>query len=433
MNPETDPFEYLNSLGRHAVKPGLERISAVMNAAGDPHPAQPSALIAGTNGKTSVASALAKILSDAGVSGASVSGVGVSGAGLYTSPHLARVNERISIDGTLITDAELADVINKARRASISAGVEPSYFELLTAAAFIFFREKKTGFTVLETGMGGRWDATNISRPLVTAITNVSLDHTRYLGGTVEEIAAEKAGIAKPGVPLITAAGGGGLEVITKICAGKNAPVLINGRDFRCRQTGSGEFSYHGVKWKIDGIRPAVKGAFRAENIAVALACAEALEAGGMNITADGAKKAVENTVIAARMEYLRVSPPLILDGAHNAAAADRLARSIRETHGEKRFVFVMAMSEDKNHRGFLENIAPVCSRIIFTDVEGEKFTVAEKLLKLAPPQIKAEIITPILPALGKALQTALPCCITGSLYLAGEVKRLIEGKVLSL
>lgn len=424
LNPETDPFKYLNSLGRHTVKPGLERISSVMSAAGNPHLLQNSVLIAGTNGKTSVAAMLAKILSGAGLR-----------TGLYTSPHLVRVNERISVDGTPITDAELADTINEVRRVSLLANVQPSYFELLTAAAFMFFKEKKTGFTVLETGMGGRWDATNISRPLGTAITNVSLDHTRYLGGSAEEIAAEKAGIAKPGTPLVTAAEGGALGVIEKICAEKNAPVFINGRDFRCRQTGNGEFSYEGLKWEIHGIRPAAKGGvFRAENIAVALACAEALEAaGGFNITPDGAKEAVGSAFVPARMEYLRHSPPLILDGAHNAAAAEHLARSIRESHGEEKFVFVVAMSDDKDHRGFVENIAPVCSRLIFTGAGGEKFVDPEKLLKLAPPQIGAEVIKSPLPALEKALQTSLPCCLTGSLYFAGEVKRLLEEKAFRL
>ena len=423
LNPETDPLKYLNSLGRHTVKPGLERISSIMSAAGNPHLLQNSVLIAGTNGKTSVAAMLAKILSGAGLR-----------TGLYTSPHLIRVNERISVDGTPITDAELAGAINEARQVSLLVGVQPSYFEILTAAAFIFFKEKKTDFAVLETGMGGRWDATNISRPLGTAITNVSLDHTRYLGGTVEEIAAEKAGIAKPGIPLVTAAEGGALGVIEKICSEKNAPVSVNGRDFRCRKTGNGEFSYGGLKWKIHGIRPAAKGIFRAENIAVALACAESLEAaGGFNITPDGAKEAVESAFVSARMEYLRHSPPLILDGAHNAAAAERLARSIRESHGEEKFVFVVAMSDDKDHRGFVENIAPVCSRLIFTGAGGEKFVDPEKLLKLAPPQIRAEAVTPPLLAMEKALQTSLPCCLTGSLYFAGEVKKLIHEHSVSI
>ena len=399
------------------VKPGLERISSVMSAAGNPHRAQNVALIAGTNGKTSVATALAKILSSVGVR-----------TGLYTSPHLVRVNERISVDGTPITDAELADTISEARRASLSVGARPSYFEILTAAAFLFFRKKKTDFAVLEAGMGGRWDATNISLPLVTAITNVFLDHTRYLGDTVQEIAAEKAGISKPGIPLITAAEGGALDVIEKTCAEKNAPVLINSGNFRCRQTENGGFSYHGIKWEIPNIRPVAKGIFRAENIAVALACAEVLEAtGGFHITPDSAKEAVENTAVVARMEYLSPSPPFILDGAHNAAAAGQLARSIKETHGNEKFVFVIAMSDDKDHRGFVENIAPVCSRFIFTGMDGEKFADPENLIKFAPQQITAEVITPPLRALEKALKTSLPCCGTGSLYFAGEVKRLIE------
>lgn len=415
MNHKKKPFEYLNSLGLHTIKPGLGRISAILNAEGNPHLDINTVLVAGTNGKSSTATAISDILISAGFS-----------TGLYTSPHLMQLEERIKIDSKAIPRTTLGELISRVRRASDIEKLRPSYFETLTAAAFVYFKNMKVDFAVLEVGMGGKWDATNVARPLISAITNVSIDHEQYLGKTEEKIAAEKAGIVKKGTPLVTAARGAALGVIEKMCREKESPVLRNGTEFFIEETEDSAFSYAGPLWKMKNIRVETKGIFHKQNVCIALACAEFLSGGGFEISRELAKSAVEQTRLAGRMEYIRNKPPLIIDGAHNPAAALCLAESLEKLHGEKRFVFVIAMSKDKDHRLFIKRIAKKCSRLIFTRANDRKSAKPEELIKFAPANTEAEIAETPESALRKALKNPLPCCVTGSLYLAGEVKELM-------
>lgn len=416
MNHKKDPFEYLNSLGLHTVKPGLERIAGILDAEQNPHLDANTVLIAGTNGKSSTASMLASVLTWVGFS-----------TGLYTSPHLTRPEERIKTDGAEISSAALGDLINRARRAAEAQNLKPSYFEILTAAAFMHFRDKGVDFAVLEAGMGGRWDATNVARPLVSAITNVSMDHVRHLGNTEEKIADEKSGIVKRGIPLITGAKGAALGVIEKTCLGKESPILRDGTEFRRREKENGTFSYVGPRWKIENICSGMKGEFQKTNACIALACAESLSDSGVEIPPERAKAAIEQMRVEARMEYICHNPPFIIDGAHNPAAALCLAESLEKIHGEIRFVFVVAMSNDKDHALFLRRIAGKSSRLILTRTGDGKSAEPERLMKFAPQNTAAEIAATPEDALRKALKSALPCCVTGSLYFAGQVKKLIS------
>ncbi|QMU56378.1 MAG: hypothetical protein GKS04_04365 [Candidatus Mycalebacterium zealandia] len=407
-------LEYLRSLNQHSIKPGLERITEILHALGDPHLEIKTAVIAGTNGKTSTSAMLAEILFRAGFS-----------TGLYTSPHLVRVGERIKINGNDIEDRNLNELIERVHGICKNKNIRPSYFELLTAAAFIFFKEQEVDFAVLETGMGGRWDAVNTARPLVCAITNISIDHTQHLGNTKEKIAAEKAGIAKHGIPLITGARDATLAVIEKICAEKKSPILKNREDFKCTENNGG-FSYSGKVWEIENIIPAMRGRFQVSNAAIALACAETIATRGFDIPPEKAKEAIEKVRVGARMEYVRKNPPLIIDGAHNTESARRLAETIAENHPYERFVFIVAMSDDKNHAEFLRMIKPVCSRLILTRSKSGRSADAAKLLKFAPEGIEVETADNPEEALKKAEETSLPLCVTGSLFFAGEVRNLV-------
>ncbi len=415
MSPQ-NPLDYLDSLSQHTVKPGLERISNILNAAGNPHLSPNTVVIAGTNGKTSTASMLSEILISCGFT-----------TGLYTSPHLVRVGERIKINGKPISDSYLGNLIDRVRIISGDGKIKASYFETVTAAAFISFHEKNVDFAVMETGMGGRWDAVNAARPTVCAITNVSMDHIQYLGDTPEKIAAEKAGIAKKKVPLVTAAEGNALKVIEKKCSEKKTPLLKIKRDFNCLQTAREVFSYSGRSWNIKNIRLGMAGGFQIKNACLALACAEIISGRGFDINPEQAKQALEKTRVGARMEYTRVSPPLIIDGAHNSESARCLTLSIMENHPSEKFVFIIAMSNDKNPKEFFKHIEPVCRRLILTRSQSLKGERPETLMKLAPVSIEAEIAETTEEALKTALKTALPCCVTGSLYFAGDVKKLFE------
>ncbi|WP_462137417.1 bifunctional folylpolyglutamate synthase/dihydrofolate synthase [Candidatus Mycalebacterium sp.] len=407
-------LEYLRSLNQHSVKPGLERVTKILRTLGDPHLEIKTAVVAGTNGKTSTSSMLAEILFRAGFS-----------TGLYTSPHLVRVGERIKTNGNDMEDGKLSELIERVHSICENENVRASYFEVLTVAAFIFFKEQGVDFAVLETGMGGRWDAVNIASPLVCAITNISMDHAQYLGNTEEKIAGEKAGIAKHGVPLITGARGGALAVIEKTCAEKKSPVLKNGEDFECAENNGG-FSYSGRIWKIENITPAMKGPFQISNAAIALACAEIIASQGFDIPLKKAKEAIEKVRVGARMEYVRENPPFIIDGAHNTESARRLAEAIAKNHPHERFVFIVAMSDDKNHAEFLREIETVCSRLILTRSQSGRSVDAEKLLKFVSEGIEVETADSPEKALEKAEKTSLPLCVTGSLFFAGEVRELI-------
>jgi len=190
-------IDYLYGLERHGIKPGLERIRALLSVLGNPQGSFRSIHVAGTNGKGSVCSMAASVLIDAGFR-----------TGLYTSPHLVKFNERISVSGKTISEKELIEAAREVKAASKKAGVSGTitFFEFTTAMAFLHFRKKKVEFAVVETGMGGRLDATNLAAPMVSVITNIALDHTAWLGSAIKEIAGEKAGIIKPGVPVITGA-----------------------------------------------------------------------------------------------------------------------------------------------------------------------------------------------------------------------------------
>ncbi len=417
MKVKKDPFKYLDSLEQHTVKPGLERISNVLKAEGNPHLALNTVLIAGTNGKTSTASILAEILTAGGFS-----------IGLYTSPHLIRLGERIKISGREIPISVLGELLCRARRLSENLNLQMSYFETLTAAAFIYFKEKRVDAAVFEVGMGGRWDAVNVAQPVVSAITNISMDHMRYLGSTLEEIALEKAGIIKRETPLVTAAGEVALGVIEKKCEEKRAPIFRNEKEFFCSETENGAFNYAGPRWTVNNIRPEIKGSFQRANACVALACAEVIDRlKGFNIPPERVRKAVGQTRVVGRMEYARTNPPFIIDGAHNPASARHLVESLGELHRGLRFVFVIAMSGDKDHAEFIKQIAPVCLRLILTRSPDGKSAQPETLRKFAPTNTETEIAATPERALEKARQTALPCCVTGSLYFAGEVKKLIS------
>ncbi len=261
-------LSYLNSLGLHRVKPGLERITNLLQLLDNPHLKTPSVIIAGTNGKGSVASVISSVLSASGYK-----------TGLYTSPHLIQITERLCINGQKVQEQHLDDILLRIKKVSSKNALSegPSYFEAITAAAFVYFAEMDVDFNVLEVGMGGRWDATNVTTPLVSVITNVSYDHMEFLGNTIPKIAEEKACVIKPGVPVTTGARESALEIIRNAATKNESPLSVMGKDFGVQSNKDGSFNYSGPNWNISNLTSGIKGAYQHMNLAVAISALEAI------------------------------------------------------------------------------------------------------------------------------------------------------------
>lgn len=410
---EKDPVSYLNSLGLHTVKPGLERIKAILCALGNPHDKVPGIIVGGTNGKGSVAAAVSSVLSEAGYK-----------TGLYTSPHLVRINERIKIDGSEIKNEELNNSIERVRRAAEENGIQPSYFEVITAAAFLYFARAHCEINVLEVGMGGRWDATNVITPLVTVITNISKDHTEYLGDTISLIAAEKACLIKPGVPVVTGARDDALKVIRNTANENSSDLYIMDKDFSISEKND-NLSYHGSIWNIDNIYTSLSGLYQHENTALAIKALETLnELRHMSLNEEQLRKGLSTIDWEGRFQIVREDPPLVMDSAHNPGAARALVLSLGHSYPGVKFTFLIGMLGDKNHGDFFNEISETTLEIIITRVPSERSADPTRLLESAKEHTNnVIIIEDYKEAFGILKASGKPACVTGSLYLIGALK----------
>lgn len=410
--------DYLNSLGLNKIKPGLGRIKKLLQALGSPQEKVPGILIAGTNGKGSVASAISSALSAEGY-----------GTGLYTSPHLINITERIKINGREITPPELEEIVIRVKKASeLSLGEDPSYFEVLTASAFLYFAEKGVDYNVLEVGMGGRWDATNVITPLVSVITNITRDHTEFLGNTISDIAKEKACIIKQHVPVITAAKGKALDVILKSAADNSSPARVYGRDFLSVGESPDDFTYRGPLWELTHIKSNLTGLYQLENLSVALSALEAMhQYGGVLIEGKNIRKGFSGIDWNGRLEILRKDPPIVLDSAHNQGGAKALVKSLKQMFPETKFTFMVGMLSDKNHSSFFREISHIANELLITDVPSERCMEAGKLSKVASKYLSCDIrvIKDYRQSFEEIMRTNMPSCIAGSIYLTGAVKAL--------
>ncbi|MEM4408236.1 MAG: folylpolyglutamate synthase/dihydrofolate synthase family protein [Candidatus Caldarchaeum sp.] len=414
-------IKYLSTLDNKNIIPGLERISSLLSRMGDPQSRLRSILVGGTNGKGSVASTLSSIMTEAGYK-----------TGLYTSPHLERVTERIKIDGREIDEESLSQIIMQVKRKGESHGIRLSYFETITAASFLYFANEEVDFAILEVGMGGRWDATNVASPIVTVITNVSIDHTRFLGSTIPLISAEKAGIIRPGVPVVTGCRGSALRVVAGRAKELSSQLHVLGRDFNVEGTHTNSFHYRGLLWNLSDLRFGLLGKYQLGNAAISICAIERLALDG-DIYIDEAtlRRGLEKTRWGGRMEFLRQSPPAIMDGAHNPAGAIALRESLSEMFPGLKFTFLIAMSTEKDSKGFIKNLAPIAESIITTEFKGSGARRAEELRDEALGFVKDVVpIREAREAFTHAMALDTPICITGSLYLIGEIKSHLSSQL---
>lgn len=341
---------HIYGLGRFGMKPGLERIGAVLKALSHPQDGLRVIHVAGTNGKGSTAAFLAAVLAAGGHT-----------VGLFTSPHLIAFPERIRINGREISEE---DVVSLADRILSVAPAGTTFFEIVTAMAYLCFAEHGVDAAVMEVGMGGRLDATNIATGIVSVITPVALDHCEHLGDSLGRIAGEKAGVIKAGRPVVSAPQP--REAMTAIrarCAALGSSLYEGGRDFSAFWKG-GMLGYRGIRWELAGVRPGIPGRFQAINAAAALCAAELLEQCGLPVTPAAARRGVESASWPGRMEMFPGPPRVLLDGAHNPGGAVALAESLADIPRDA-LILVTGMVGDKDADGILAPLLPLADRVI--------------------------------------------------------------------
>jgi len=383
MNTYPEFIEYLNSRETFGIKLGLDNISSLLEKLGSPHKKLHFIHVAGTNGKGSVCSMLSSVLNSAGIK-----------VGLYTSPHLIDVKERIRINETDITEEE---ILQTAKKIIPLASAETTYFEVLTAIAIDFFYQKGIEIVILETGMGGRLDATNVCFGEITIITDISLEHTQYLGDTLEQIKKEKMAIVKEGSTVITA------ESLTN-----DFEIYTRSLDYQKVRVG-----------KYEDIELNLLGDHQVRNCALALQAIDALIGKGYKIPSKSIYLGLSKVKWPARFQVLCKNPIIVLDGAHNPAAAEVLKDTIKKYLG-KNITLIIGMLKDKDYKTTMNILTPLATRIITVTPNNKRSLDGQELNSLLPGK-SIEYKSSIKEAIDSINQTT-PTVITGSLYLAGEV-----------
>ncbi|MCK4752104.1 MAG: bifunctional folylpolyglutamate synthase/dihydrofolate synthase, partial [Planctomycetes bacterium] len=422
-------YEKQQNLRYNVTTFNLERMEKLLSLLGSPHKKIHTAHIAGTKGKGSSATMLSKMLEANGYN-----------VGLYTSPHLVNLHERIVVNSDMITESEMLALLNRAYAPieKIAKTDPPTFFEILTALAFMHFLDKKVDIAVIETGLGGRLDSTNVITPKVVGITSLSIDHQQQLGNTISSIAKEKAGVFKCGVPAVTVQQEPeAMAVLKSHAATVKTPLSVTGGgdiDFSYRFETSREHGPHTriclstATSKFEHLRVPLHGKHQAINCGLALAMLDKLKAEGYEIDNDKALQGLHAVSLPGRMEIICDDPRVIIDAAHNAASIKVLMHAIGQNIPYDSMVIIFGCNGDKDVRGMLNELQYGADKVIFTRSSSPK---------AVSPQDLAEMYTEIC---GKMYQTAMSLgealrlaqnavgredliCITGSFYLIGQAK----------
>jgi dihydrofolate synthase/folylpolyglutamate synthase len=425
---ERTDYEQEKRLRYNVTTFNLARMKKLLGLLGNPHSKIHTVHIAGTKGKGSTATMLAKMLEANGYR-----------VGLYTSPHVVNLHERITVNSEMVTRAQMRELLNR-----VHGPVEkmlktdaPTFFEIMTALAFMHFVDKAVNIAVIETGLGGRLDSTNVIKPKVVGITSLSLDHQSQLGSTIDSIAEEKAGVFKRGVPVVTVQQDpAAMRVLKSQAVAANAPLSVTGSDidFSHRFETSREHGPHTriclttPTSKFEHLRVPLHGKHQAINCGLALAMLDKLKTVGYKIDNDKASLGLSEVSLAGRMEMIWDDPRIMIDAAHNAASIKALIHAIGQNIPYDSMVVIFGCNSDKDVRGMLERLQYGADKVIFTRSNSAK---------AVPPDELAEMYTEICgkmcqtaSSLGQALQLAKSAvskedliCITGSFYLIGQAK----------
>lgn len=415
----------LYALERFGIKLGLDVIRDLLGRLGNPQEAFPAIHVTGTNGKGSVCAYVASILRAGGFR-----------VGLYTSPHLVKFNERIRVDGRMIADEDVARLYARIKplagaMAAASETNQPTFFEVTTAMAFDYFREQRVDVGVVEVGMGGRMDATNVVRPKACVVTRIGLEHTEHLGKSIDRIAREKAGILKAGVPLVTV-DQPALGILTERARELGCPVTVVGRDVRYRRS---SFDLDGQDVVLeDGISVAARirllGSFQPENAATAFATALAVRE-EWGITQETIEQGLRVARWPGRMQVVRRRPTVLVDGAHNAPAAEALGGSLRELFPGRKLTFVLGVLNDKDLEGMAAHLGPLAAKVVATRPNSPRAFEMEDIARAFASHAPVVAVPAVKDAITQTIDAARPedvVVVTGSIYTVGEALELLGG-----
>ena len=432
-----EALRYLDSFVNYESRDGydyresfkLDRMRQLASALGNPQKYFKSIHIAGTKGKGSTSAIVYSILKEAGYK-----------TGLYTSPHLASFRERIRIDDKLISEEDIARLLDQMKAViDKMSGNQPTFFEVYTALAYLYFKEKKADIAVFEVGLGGRLDATNILEPLVSAITPVSYEHTDKLGKTLMEIAGEKAGIIKDNsVCVLAPQEDEALSAILKICKDRNAKVILVGKDIKFKEVDFNDskelFDVKGTRNDYLGLEMLLLGSHQVANAATAIGVIEALSLHNIHIDKEAIRRGVARAKWPGRLEVVSKYPYIILDGAQNRASAKALAQALKRAFKYSTLTLVLGVSKDKDIKGILDEVLPMADRIILTK--------AKVVDRAADPQAIKELIREsddvyLTDSVEEAIEKARSITddnglvlITGSLFVVGEARQILHGQI---
>lgn len=411
---QVSPEDYLAGLNSTRICLGLDRMRHLLRRLRDPHTGYASVVIGGTNGKGSIAAMTASVLTAGGYK-----------TGLYTSPHLIDVRERIRVDGRMISAVEMHAEIEAIRHHVTG---EITYFEFLTAVAFLHFNRQRVDLAILEVGLGGRLDATNLADPVVCVISNIGRDHQDYLGPRLKDIAREKIGIVKPGVPCVTGVRQRDLvRLFEEACCRRGAKLYRLGKDFGVRNEGKGFFSFKGIQRFHKHLFCPLQGRHQRDNAALAVGTVALLSEKGYRIEEDAIVQGLKDTRWEGRLEILQERPLVLIDAAHNPAGIAALCITLKTQFTGKRLFVIFGVLEDKDCRNMLKKLCPLAQRLIVTRPDSGRALSPEAVAKVAAPYCGDVVVAEKpLAALHRALAEAGPddlICVTGSIYLIGEIK----------
>lgn len=425
-----ESLEYLDGLGKFGIQLGMERIEGLLKELGNPEQQIKTVHVTGTNGKGSVASMITNILLAANLK-----------VGKFTSPHLVKYNERIELNGKDISDEDFAMVMTATKVAAdsiVKKGVcqQPTQFEILTAAAFLYFHLQQVDYAVIEVGMGGLWDSTNVITPVVSVITNVAMDHNERLGDSIERIAMQKAGIIKEKVPVVTAAEGNeALGPIVTFAMFREAPVYLYGKAFWGTEVESSmagqKFTLHAGDFYASDYEIKLPGEHQIKNTCLAVVAAKLVSKQDDRINELALHVGVANTLWPGRLERISTEPDIIMDGAHNPNGAEALRKALDKYYPDQKVCFVFGMMGDKDMHGVIDILIKP-GDVVYTvrADQGARAAEASELAKLVGDN--AIPMPDLKTAYHKALDEAGPqgvIVVCGSLYLVGEFKKMLAAE----
>ncbi len=411
-------LEYLFRLEKFGMVLGLDNIRWLLDLVENPHHSIKTIHIAGTNGKGSTATMLTHILKEGGFR-----------VGEYTSPHLVSFTERITVNEKEITEKEVADITEYIRDRVIEKDKNRpfTFFDFTTAIAFEYFRRAKVDIAVIETGLGGRLDSTNVLLPLLSIITNIAYDHTDQLGSSLASIAFEKAGIIKQGTPIVTGCEGISQKIIEDRAKELQCQVYTLNRDFTYEKTGDQKLAYKGINRNFRNVFVNLYGDHQLANCALALCAAEVLSSLGFFVQDDAMLRALSRVTWQGRLEKVKENPLVLLDAAHNPHGVHALSEFMHTHFRDKKKILIFGVMKDKEYEKMLEEILPVMDIVIFTKPNAERALSPHSMQScLDSAIITGDMRTALKKARTMATEKDL-ILVTGSFYTIGEAKTIIN------